>query len=112
MAGWEEGVRGQFTGPSEFQDLLSYVTDIAVTMGSLLRAFSVTDEGGVGRGWGPGGAGALALRFQGAGGEVAPEGLAAALALTFEASIPILERVVLEGKVRGIRAVKVSLAVR
>lgn len=100
MAGVNEGTGGQLDGLAEASDLLSYITDVSVSVGSLLQACCSGTEGGS-VGWGgPGGVGPLALRFQGKDGEVSPEGLAAALALTFEATLPSLEGLLLmPGKV-------------
>lgn len=98
MAGSREGVGGAAIESSEYSDLLLYVTDVAVSVGSLLQASCSIGEGG-GYGWEHGGIGSLALRLQGTNGEVSPEGLAAALALAFEASVPTLEGVLLGGKV-------------
>lgn len=102
MAGAQDGVG---LGPSieraEASDVLAYVTDVAVSMGSLLQASSsvsaaaVVAGGAGGNGGGGGGIGQLALRFQRADGDVPPEGLAAALALTFEATLPALEGLLL-----------------
>lgn len=114
MAGAQDGLG---LGPSiertEASDVLAYVTDVAVSIGSLLQASSSICAGGGGRaaaaaaggaegaggnggdGGGGGDIAQLALRFQGADGDVPPEGLAAALALTFEATLPALEGLLL-----------------
>ncbi|CAM9552335.1 unnamed protein product, partial [Scytosiphon promiscuus] len=92
MAGAQDGLGlGPSIGQAEASDVLSYVVDVAVSIGSLLQASC-----GVGGGGGGDGIGSLALRLQGSDGEVSPEGLAAALALTFEATLPTLEGVLLQ----------------
>ncbi|CAN0397838.1 unnamed protein product, partial [Ectocarpus sp. 12 AP-2014] len=103
MAGAQDGLGlGPPIDHTEASDVLSYVTDVAVSVGSLLRAScgvrAVGGGGGGGSGGGSGsggGIGLLAQRLQGSDGEVSPEGLAAALALTFEATLPALEGVLL-----------------
>ncbi|CAN0257478.1 unnamed protein product, partial [Ectocarpus sp. 4 AP-2014] len=100
MAGAQDGLGlGPPIDHTEASDVLSYVTDVAVSVGSLLQAScgvravgSGGGGGGSGGGSGSGGGiGLLAQRLQGSDGEVSPEGLAAALALTFEATLPALE---------------------
>lgn len=104
MAGAQDGLGlGPSVERTEASDVLAYVTDVAVSMGSLLQAsssVSAAASGGGGSapsgdGGGSGGVGELALRFQGMDGDVPPEGLAAALALTFEATLPALEGLLL-----------------
>lgn len=112
---------------SEALDLLAFVTDVAVSMGSLLQACNdggddnnvsaagarpTSDPGVMGAtaaeaGLSP----ALALRLQSCDGEVAPEGFAAALALTFEGSLPTLEGVLLGEKVGVMSLPSVSISV-
>lgn len=117
MAGEQDGLGlGPAIAQTEASDVLAYVTDVAVSVGSLFQASSsvsvaavaeASRGGGDGGGGFGGGIGQLALRFQGADGEVPPEGLAAALALTFEATLPALEGLLLAppastpGQVRG-----------
>lgn len=97
VAGAQYGVVGPALTQSEASDLLSYVTDVAVSVGSLLRACSdISDDHAPGQEE----LAALALRLQGKDGDVSPEGFAASLALTFEASLPALEALLLTGKVR------------
>ncbi|CAB1120748.1 unnamed protein product [Ectocarpus sp. CCAP 1310/34] len=89
MAGAQDGLGlGPPIDHTEASDVLSYVTDVAVSVGSLLQASCGVRAVGSGAG---GGIGLLAQRLQGSDGEVSPEGLAAALALTFEATLPALE---------------------
>ncbi|CAN0014436.1 unnamed protein product, partial [Ectocarpus sp. 12 AP-2014] len=105
MAGAQDGLGlGPPIDHTEASDVLSYVTDVAVSVGSLLQAscgVRAVGSGGGGGGSGGGGGGSgggiglLAHRLQGSDGEVSPEGLAAALALTFEATLPALEGVLL-----------------
>ncbi len=105
MAGAQDGLGlGPPIGRTEASDVLAYVTDVAVSVGSLLQAsgsvrVAPTATGGAGTsgsgGGGGGSLGVLARRLQGADGEVSPEGLAAALALTFEATLPALEGLLL-----------------
>lgn len=101
MAGSQDGLGlGPSIGQAEASDVLSYVVDVAVSIGSLLQASSSVGGGGVD------GIGSLARRVQGDDGEVSPEGLAASLALTFEATLPALEGLLLapsppSGKVKG-----------
>ena len=122
VAGAHDGVGGPSMGWAEASDVLSYVVDVAVCIGSLLQGASHCctaarndrrggDGGSVGGGTLGGGGGIgggstvnggggvekreevplLAFRLQGADGGVAPEGLAAALALAYEATLPALE---------------------
>lgn len=103
MAGAQDGLGlGPPIGQTEASDVLAYVTDVAVSVGSLLHASggvrAAPTAAGVSRTSGRGGGGGLGLlawRLQGADGEVSPEGLAAALALTFEATLPALEGLLL-----------------
>ncbi|CAM9411150.1 unnamed protein product, partial [Ectocarpus sp. 13 AM-2016] len=102
MAGAQDGLGlGPPIDHTEASDVLSYVTDVAVSVGSLLQASCGARAVGSGGGGGGGGSGSgggiglLAQRLQGSDGEVSPEGLAAALALTFEATLPALEGVLL-----------------
>ncbi|CAN0134150.1 unnamed protein product, partial [Discosporangium mesarthrocarpum] len=106
---------------SEAKDLLAYIIDISATLGAVLRAFcpgplpgegrggveagaeaGAGDAGGGGRagGWGPDLSGPLALRVQGNAGRVSADGFAAALALTFEATLPGLRELLGAGEVR------------
>ncbi|CAM9918610.1 unnamed protein product [Laminaria digitata] len=110
VAGAHDGVGGPSMGRAEASDVLSYIVDVAVSTGSLLQAASQcstapngssgnSGRGGTTRGGGGGGRGAgrkgevfqLAFRLQGTDGGVSPEGLAAALALAYEATLPALE---------------------
>ena len=97
MAGAGEGVGEESIGPAEASDLLSYIVDVSATVGSLLQisCMSAAAEGpkcgGGSQGRVSSGLTTLASRLQGQDGEVSPEGLAAALALTFEATLPALE---------------------
>lgn len=110
MAGAQDGLGlGPSIGRTEASDVLAYVTDVAVSVGSLLQASSSVSAGsGVGGDGGGGGIGQLALRFQGADGEVPPEGLAAALALAFEATLPALEGLLLAPSASAPVAVRVG----
>ncbi|CAN0119092.1 unnamed protein product, partial [Ectocarpus fasciculatus] len=95
VAGAQDGLGlGPPIDQTEASDVLSYVTDVTVSVGSLLQAscgVRAVRSGGGGGGGGGSGIGLLAQRLQGSDGEVSPEGLAAALALTFEATLPALE---------------------
>lgn len=99
MAGAQDGLG---LGPSiertEASDVLAYVTDVAASLASVLQAtcgIGAATAVAATAGGGGGGMRLLALRLQGSDGEVSPEGLAAALALTFEATLPTLEGVLL-----------------
>lgn len=100
VAGAIEGVGEEPIGLTEASDLLSYVVDVSATIGSLLQVSSLSSvevksgNGGSGRRVSSS-VTMLAFRLQGMDGEVSPEGLAAALALTFEATLPALEGLLL-----------------
>lgn len=100
VAGANEGVGEETIRLVEASDLLSYVVDVSATIGSLLQVSSMNSvevksgNGGSGRRVSSS-VTRLACRLQGMDGEVSPEGLAAALALTFEATLPALEGLLL-----------------
>ncbi|CAM9757808.1 unnamed protein product, partial [Choristocarpus tenellus] len=81
----------------EAEDLLAAIIDISATLTAVLCLCQPPPtgdgNGGTGVGWGPGMLGPLALRAQDVGGVIAPESFSAALALTFEATLPELEGV-------------------
>lgn len=91
VAGSEVGVGGPSMSFTEASDVLSYVIDVAASIGSVLQASNEVRVTAGDSGGDNGGVGMLALRSQGMEGEVSPEGLAAALALAFEATLPAVE---------------------